>query len=132
MSDDPREYDDIPGTFVFDGAHSRMGYALNSFCMSLNEADNREAFRADPEAYLDRFALTPEQREAVVNRDWLGLLRLGGNIYFTFKLAIFDGMSMQAVGGEMSGITREEFVEMMRNGGRSIDGNRYTSEWKER
>lgn len=132
MSEQAREYDDIPGTFVFDGAHSRMGYALNMFCMSLNEADNRDAFRADPEAYLDRFGLTPEQREAVVNRDWLGMLRLGGNIYYTFKLAIFDGMSMQDVGGKMSGITREEFVEMMLNGGRPIDGNRHTSEWKDR
>ena len=42
-----REYDDIPGTYVFDGAHSRVGYSLNMFCMSLNEEANRDEFRAD-------------------------------------------------------------------------------------
>ena len=45
----PRDYDDIPGTYVFDGAHSRKGYALNMFCMSLNSQANRDAFSADPE-----------------------------------------------------------------------------------
>lgn len=118
------EYDDIPGTYVMDGEHCRKGYHLNMFCMSLNKAENREAFRKDEAAYLDRFKLTPEQRQAVLDRDWLGMLRLGGNIYYTFKLAIFDGRSMQYVGGAMSGITEEDFRQMMINGGRSIEGNR--------
>ena len=126
----PRDYDDIPGTYVFDGEHSRKGYALNMFCMSLNQAANREAFRADPQAYLDRYTLTPEQRGAVNNRDWLRMLQLGGNIYYTFKLAILDGLSMQDVGALMSGVTTPEFSQMMIDGGRSIDGNRSKSEWR--
>jgi protocatechuate 4,5-dioxygenase alpha chain len=128
MSEATRDYDDIPGTYVFDGRHSRMGYALNMFCMSLNSESNREAFRADPSGYLDDHDLTPEQRAAVEQRDWLGMLRLGGNIYYTFKLAIFDGLTMQDVGGSMSGMTSEEFTQMMIDGGRSPDGNRYKSE----
>lgn len=118
MTSPPKDYDDIPGTYVFDGEHSRKGYALNMFCMSLNQAANREAFAADPDAYLDRWDITPEQRRAVVERDWLGLLRLGGNIYYTFKLAIVDGLTMQDVGAAMSGITTEEFSAMMVGGGR--------------
>ena len=43
-----RDYDDIPGTYVFDGRRNRMGYALNMFCMSLNEAPNRELFTPTP------------------------------------------------------------------------------------
>jgi protocatechuate 4,5-dioxygenase alpha chain len=128
----PRDYDDIPGTYVFDGEHSRRGYALNMFCMSLNEEANREAFRADPDAYLDRWALTPDQRRAVTERDWIGLLRFGGNIYYTFKLAIFDGLSMQDVGGMMSGMTTEEFTQMMVAGGRPVEGNRHQAEWDDR
>jgi protocatechuate 4,5-dioxygenase, alpha chain len=129
---EPRDYDDIPGTFVFDSAHSRKGYALNMFCMSLNDAANRDAFRADPDGYLDGFKLTPDQRQAIVDRDWLKMLELGGNIYYTFKLAIFDGLTMQHVGGSMSGITQEEFAKMMREGGRPIHGNRYKKEWENR
>jgi protocatechuate 4,5-dioxygenase alpha chain len=131
MTRPPREYDDIPGTFVFDGEHSRKGYTLNMFCMSLNEEANREAFRADPAAYLDRWQLTPEQRAAVEERDWLGMLRLGGNIYYVFKLAIFDGLSMQDVGGLMSHTTGEEFTEMMIAGGRPVEGNRYRKDWED-
>lgn len=113
------DFADIPGTYIFDGQHSRQGYALNMFCMSLNNDDNREAFRADPSGYLDGHALTPEQRAAVVDRDWLKMLQLGGNIYYTFKLAIFDGLTMQDVGASMSGVTTEEFATMMIEGGRS-------------
>ena len=89
---EPRDYDDIPGTYVFDGEHSRKGYALNMFCMSLNQEVNRERFRADEPAYLDDYDLSPAQRSAILDRDWLEMLRLGGNIYYTFKLAIVDGL----------------------------------------
>ena len=123
-----RDYDDIPGTYVFDGRRSRQGYRLNMFCMSLNDEANRERFRADEQAYLDGFDLTPQQRRAVLERDWLGLLQLGGNIYYTFKLAILDGLSMQDVGGAMSGVTGGEFNQMMIDGGRSIEGNRRIDE----
>jgi protocatechuate 4,5-dioxygenase alpha chain len=124
-----RDYDDIPGTYVFDSRHNRAGYALNMFCMSLNVAANRDAFRADPEAYLDQHDITDDQRIAVVERNWLELLRLGGNIYYTFKLAVFDGLTMPDVGGAMSGISGEEFTAMMVAGGRPIEGNRFTAEW---
>ena len=124
-----REYHDVPGTYVLDGEHCRKGYALNMFCMSLNETANRDAFRADPEGYLDGHELTAEQRRAVLERDWVGMLRLGGNIYYTFKLAIFDGLSMQQVGGMMSGVTAEEFSQMMIDGGRPVEGNRSLSDW---
>jgi protocatechuate 4,5-dioxygenase alpha chain len=123
-----RDYDDIPGTYVLDGEHSRKGYALNMFCMSLNQAENRAAFAADEEAYVDRYDLTPEQRKAVLERDWLALLRLGGNIYYTYKLGIFDGLTYQQVAAAMSSMTGDDYVEMMNTGGRSVEGNRYVGE----
>lgn len=122
MSRPPREYDDIPGTYVFDSVHARKGHALNMFCKSLDIRENRERFAQDESAYLDGYDITEEQRKAVLERDWLGLLRLGGNIYYTFKLAVFDHRSMQYVGGAMSGMTEEEFQQMMLNGGRQVDG----------
>lgn len=112
----------IPGTYVFDKDHSRKGYHLNMFCMSLNQQANREAFRADEETYMDKFPMTTEQRQAVLDRDWLGMLQLGGNIYYTFKIAIFDRITMQAVGGAMCGMTEDEFREVMLTGGKDRDG----------
>jgi len=120
---DTASYADIPGTYVMDGAHCRHGYHLNMFCMSLNKSSNRDSFRRDEKAYLGRFPMSPEQRHAVTARDWLGMLRLGGNIYYTFKLAIFDGISMQEVGALMSGVSKAEFQQMMLAGGRTSAGN---------
>jgi len=125
-------YHDIPGTYVQDGEHCRKGYHLNKFLMTLNKADCREAFRADEAGYLGGFKLTDEQRKAVLERQWLTMLQLGGNVYFTFKLAAFDGMNMQDLGGAMSreGMTGEQFRQLMLDGGRPVEGNRYKSEWE--
>lgn len=112
------ELHDVPGTYVFDKEHARKGYQLNMFCMSLNDEANREVFRADEKTYLERFPMTPGQRQAVLDRDWLGMLQLGGNIYYTFKIAAFDRISMQAVGGAMCGISEDEFKEIMLTGGK--------------
>jgi len=127
-----RDYDDIPGTFVFDGRRSRQGYWLNMFCMSLSDEANREAFRADEPRYLDRYALSPAQREAILQRDWLRMLELGGNIYYTFKLAACDGMTFQQLAAKQTGVSEEEYVEMMLAGGRRIEGTRSRSEPPER
>lgn len=125
-----RDYSDIPGTYVFDPHHCMQGYELNMFCMSLNKAENREQFRTNEKNYLTKFLMTTEQQQAVLDRNWLEMLRLGGNIYFTFKIAIFDGLSMQQVGGLMSGVSGEDFKNMMISGGRSPEGNRYKSDWE--
>jgi protocatechuate 4,5-dioxygenase alpha chain len=122
---EPRDYEDIPGTYVYDAGRGRVGYALNMFCMSLNKAENRKLFKEDAPAYLDRFALTPEQRRVVLERDWLGMLKVGGNIYYTIKIAFCDGLTFQDVAGMMSGVTRETYAKMMLAGGRSPEGNRY-------
>ena len=122
MTRTPRPYDDIPGTFVFDGEHHRKGYALNMMCMSLNDPANRDAFREDEEAYIDKFALTSEQRSAVLEREWLEMLRLGGNIYYTYKIAAFDGLSLQQIAAKMTGVSFEDFRQMMIDGGRSPNG----------
>lgn len=128
MSDKP--YDDIPGTYVFDADRSREGYWLNQFCISLRKAENRAAMKADPEAHMARFAMTEDQKQAVRDRAWNRLLELGGNIYYTSKLAAFDGIVFQDLAAEMSHMSRDDYRAMMVAGGRSIEGNRSKSEWE--
>ena len=123
------DYRDIPGTTVFDAELSRKGYHLNMFFMSLMKSENRDSFRANEEAYLDRYPITPEQREAVRARDWNEMIRLGGNIFFMIKLSFSDGMSVQQVAGAMTGLTPEAYARMLLDGGRPIEGNRSKSEW---
>ena len=124
-----KEYDDIPGTFVFDADRSRRGYHLNMFCMSLMKAENRKAFKDNEEKYLDeRFpGLTPEQREAILRRRYNRMLELGGNIYFTAKLGATDGHSFQHLAAVMTGSSQQDYAAMMLGGGRSAEGNRSKS-----
>jgi protocatechuate 4,5-dioxygenase alpha subunit len=109
----------VPGTYVFDSAHGRAGYPLNSFCHSLGTPANRAAFQQDEAGYCARFALSSEQMTAVLERDWKAMLDLGGSIFYIYKLAATDGLSMQHLGGVFTGMSREEFTQMMRAGGRA-------------
>jgi protocatechuate 4,5-dioxygenase alpha chain len=96
--------------------------------MSLMKAENRAAFKADERAYLDRWPMTEAQKQAVLARDWNGMIAQGGNIYFTSKIAATDGLSFQQIAAIMSGVTQPEYAEMMLKGGRSIEGNRSKKE----
>ena len=125
-----KDYNDIPGTYVFDGEHNRKGYHLNMFCMSLMKPENREEFKADQRAYLDKWPMMEEQKQAILERDWNGMLALGGNIYFTAKIAATDGLSFQQIAAMMSGVPQPVYAKMMIDGGRPIEGNRSKSEWK--
>jgi protocatechuate 4,5-dioxygenase, alpha chain len=127
-----KDYDDIPGTYVFDADRSRQGYHLNMFCISLRQEGNRQAMRDDSEAYLARFPMREAQKQAVRARDWNRLLELGGNIYYTSKLAAFDGITFQDLAAMMTGLSRDAYRDMMLNGGRPIAGNRSKSEWEDR
>jgi protocatechuate 4,5-dioxygenase alpha chain len=121
------EYEDIPGTFVFNADRSRQGYGINMFCMSLMKDENRKAFKANEAEYLKKFNMTPEQTDAVLKRDYNRMLELGGNIYFTAKLGATDGHSFRHLAATMTGSTQEDYAAMMLAGGRSVEGNRSKS-----
>ncbi len=124
----PQPYDDIPGTIIFDADMARKGYHLNQFAMSLMKAANRESFKADERAYLDEWPMTEEQRQAVLERDYNRMMSLGGNIYFLAKIFSTDGISFQDAASTMTGMSVEEYRQMMLDGGRSPVGNMYTEE----
>ncbi|TAJ72444.1 MAG: protocatechuate 4,5-dioxygenase subunit alpha [Phenylobacterium sp.] len=119
-----KPYHDIPGTVLFDAEQSRRGFHLNQFCMSLMKPENRAAFKADERAYLDQWKMTEAQKQTVLDRDWNGMLALGGNIYFTSKIAATDGLSFRQIAAMMSGVSEDEYAQMMLQGGRSVEGNR--------
>ncbi|RII83243.1 protocatechuate 4,5-dioxygenase subunit alpha [Neopusillimonas maritima] len=111
----------IPGTTVFDADHSRRGYALNMWCMTLQFEANRTAFKTDERGYIEKHSLEDGQCQAILDRDYNRLLELGGNIYFLSKLAAVDGHSFQQIAARMCGVPVEEFQQMMIKGGRKPD-----------
>src|SRR3954467_2272881 len=113
-----KPYTNVPGTTIFDAEQSRMGYALNQFCMSLMKAGNRESFKKAERAYLDEWPMTEDQKQAVLARDLNRCIQLGGNIYFLAKIGATDGKSFQQMAGSMTGMSEDEYRDMMVAGGR--------------
>ena len=123
-----KPYLDVPGTTVFDTEQSRLGYHLNQFCMSLMKAANRTRFKANERAYLDEWPMSEAQKQAVLARDLNRCIALGGNIYFLAKIGATDGRSFQQMAGSMTGMSEDEYRNMMIAGGRSVQGNRVIGE----
>ena len=78
--------------------------------------------------YLDEWAMSEAQKQAVLARDLNACIALGGNIYFLAKIGATDGKSFQQMAGSMTGMTEDEYRDMMVNGGRSVEGNRTIGE----
>ncbi len=123
-----KPYLNVPGTTLFDMDESRKGYWLNQFCMSLMKHDNRERFKADQRKYLDEWPMTEAQKQAVLDVDLNKAISLGGNIYFLAKLGATHGRSFQQMAGSMTGMSEDEYRNMMIGGGRSVEGNRVVGE----
>jgi protocatechuate 4,5-dioxygenase alpha chain len=96
--------------------------------MSLMRPENRARFKADERAYLDSWAMTEAQKQAVLDRDLNAAIAEGGNIYFLSKLGFTDGKNFQQMAASMTGMTESEYRDMMIAGGRSIEGNRVVGE----
>lgn len=122
------EFDDIPGTRVYTAKRARTGYQLNQMAMSLMKEENRKRFKENEEAYLDEWDITPEQRKALLARDYNALLDLGGNIYFLAKVFSTDGLSFVQAVSTMTGMSVEDYQAMMNAGGRSPIGVRSIKE----
>ena len=99
----------IFGTTPFDGEQAQKGYALNKMCFSFNSAENRNAFKADEEAYMRQYGLNEAQAAAIRARNVLQLIAAGGNAYYLAKFAGIFGLDMQDIGAQQTGLTKDEF-----------------------
>jgi protocatechuate 4,5-dioxygenase alpha chain len=99
----------IPGTTPFDGEQARKGYALNKMCFSFNSAQARAEFKRDEDAYMRKYGLGEVQARAIRERDVLGLLAAGGNVYYLAKFAGILGLDVQDLGAAQTGLTKDAF-----------------------
>ena len=119
MTLQPARQRDIPGTTLFDAAQARKGYALNKMCYSFNSADNREAFKADEDAYCAKYGLNAEQREAIRAKNVLQLIAAGGNVCYLAKFAGIFGLDVQDLGAQQTGMSKDEFKAKLVAAGRN-------------
>lgn len=104
--------DHIPSTTVFTGQRSQKGLKLNRFAYSLHEAANRDAYKQDPHAYMDRFGLSDWEKQKVLEKDWKTLVEEGGgSIYMLLKVGAITGDGLASIGAQQRGQTMEEFMQ---------------------
>ncbi|MFC3627074.1 protocatechuate 4,5-dioxygenase subunit alpha [Vogesella amnigena] len=108
----------VPGTYLFDGDMAMKGYALNKMCFSFNSAANRQAFVADEAAYCRQFGLNEQQTRVIRERDVLGLLAAGGNVYYLAKFAGILGLDVQDLGAAQTGMSKDAFKQMLLEAGK--------------
>ena len=87
-------------------------------CYSFNNAENREEFQHDEEAYCRKYGLNAQQREAIRKRSVLDLIEAGGNIYYLAKFAGILGLGVQDIGAQQTGMSLEEFNAKLEQAGR--------------
>ena len=93
---------DLPADLdLFDEETATRGIRLNKAAYSLKDADQRELFARDEEAWMDQFGLTGEERELLRRRDWIGLWRAGMTIYVMVKLSGVTGTPLPEIGRQM-------------------------------
>lgn len=102
---------DLPDTPLLDRELCNRGYRLNKMAMALSSPENRAQFIADEEEFIDRFGLDAEAKSAVLNRDWRELIRLGGNLFYVFKLSAIDPIPLTHIGAAQVGMEPERFLK---------------------
>ena len=100
----------IPDTSIFDLRLSRRGVRLNRMCAALCSPAEREAFKRDEEAFMQRFFLNEEEKKLIRARDFKGLIEAGMNIYAMLKIGSATGNSLYRMGAQMRGETYEQFL----------------------
>ena len=110
MSTDPDFTLDAPGTYVLDLARVRAGYRLNKLASTLTDPDNRKAFLADEESYMEKLGLSEAEKALVRARDWGGMIARGGSIYLILKIAATLGLTLLQIGARMRGESLDEFL----------------------
>ena len=91
-----------------------IAYALNRALYDLREEANREAFKADRDAYLARYDLTDEERTAVRELDWKRMNELGASVYVMTKLGAAVGVNLYQMGAHMRGMSFEQYLDFIR------------------
>ena len=80
---------------------------------SLWDGSKTAEFRRDEEAYMRKYGLNEQQASAIRQRDVLGLIAAGGNVYYLAKFAGILGLDVQDLGAAQTGMSKEAFKAML-------------------
>ena len=89
-------------------------YEISRLLYGLRDPENREACRADPEAYYRRYDIDEAELQLLLKRDWQGLVDAGVSIYLLTKLGATLNVDLLEIGALMRGTTKEAFLRLLK------------------
>ena len=105
------------GTYLNSGEAAQRGRTINRFCYDLRHPEKRAAFEADRAAAMDRYGVAEEDRALIAQKDWLGLIKRGANVFPLLRLAQLCGDGLVATGAQMRGETVEAYLASRKQAG---------------
>jgi hypothetical protein len=89
-------------------------YSLNKFVWDIQYPEPRARYEADPEGFLARYDLTPEEAAAVRTRDIRAMWLCGVNPYLLRFFQLRAGVEEDAFHAALKGFT---YLDSLREGG---------------
>ena len=111
MVDQRKPGKSIKDTYVFELEMSDRGRRINNLAECLTSQENRDQFKADTNAFMDRFQLTEAEKKLIDDNDWLNLVKAGGNIYNVVRIAALFDVGLYPLGAQQLGVSYEEFLK---------------------
>jgi protocatechuate 4,5-dioxygenase, alpha chain len=99
-----------PGSIIYDGRLAARGMRVNRFGFGMKKAENRAAFKTDPDRCLVMSDLTDEERARIRARDWAWLLEKGGHIQALARIAATDGQYLFHIAAHSCGVDAETLM----------------------
>jgi hypothetical protein len=93
--------------------HAVNVYEISRLLYDLRQPANREACRANPQAFYRRYAIGEDGLRLLAGPDWQELVDAGVSIYLLTKLAATLGVSLIEVGAAMRGMSKEQFERFL-------------------
>jgi gallate dioxygenase len=100
----------LQGTYPFTHARSHKNLRINTFLHRLVLPVHRERFVKDFEALANEHGLTIEEKELIVGRKWIEMIRQGVSFFVLEKMAAVLGVPNPAVYAAFRGETLEQFL----------------------
>lgn len=86
---------------------------LNMALTDLRDASVREGALVNMALYLDKYDLTNEEREAILNKDWVTMWRLGASTYAMNKLRHINRVDHDQLGPLWRGGSPEDLEDFL-------------------
>lgn len=100
---------DLQGSYPFNHSRSHTNFRINRFLHALVRPEHRIRFVSDFEALANEYELSKEEKDLILGRKWIEMIRRGVIFFVLEKMAAVLGVSNPEIYAAFRGETVEQF-----------------------